>query len=266
VPVPGISHHQAADPFRKQPGEFLRDAVLDDEALGCHTALSSVEHSRADGFPCRCSHIRIVEDNKRVASAQFQDLLFQVTTGNARDLGRGNVAASITELQNLLLATPGTEEFLHKVAVLADGRPGPVVRHPVPAVGAAVRRRHHWALNLCAPAPGAFGASEIGRRALASRAVIDQALGIIMAQERCPSTHAFAVLRNASQNRNTKLRDIARQIAGRSRMGYLTGPLQRSRSLPMCCCSSISRCASLICSSGRIRSMIGRTPERARKA
>ena len=45
--------------------------------------------------------------------------------------------------------------------------------------------------------------------ALASRAVIDQALGIIMGQNRCTADEAFGVLRTASQNRNVKLRDIA---------------------------------------------------------
>jgi GAF domain-containing protein len=48
--------------------------------------------------------------------------------------------------------------------------------------------------------------------ALASRAVIDQALGILMGQNRCPAAEAFDILRTASQNRNVKLRDIAVQI------------------------------------------------------
>ena len=45
--------------------------------------------------------------------------------------------------------------------------------------------------------------------ALVSRAVIDQALGIIMGQNRCTADEAFDVLRRTSQNRNIKLRDIA---------------------------------------------------------
>lgn len=47
------------------------------------------------------------------------------------------------------------------------------------------------------------------QNALASRAVIDQALGIIMGQNRCSADEAFEILRTASQNRNLKLRDIA---------------------------------------------------------
>jgi transcriptional regulator with GAF, ATPase, and Fis domain len=50
------------------------------------------------------------------------------------------------------------------------------------------------------------------RASLATRAAIDQAVGIIMAQERCTQDKAFAALRTASQNRNVKLRDIAREV------------------------------------------------------
>ncbi len=50
------------------------------------------------------------------------------------------------------------------------------------------------------------------RSSLASRGVIDQALGIIMAREHCPQERAFAILRSASQNSNVKLRDIAGSV------------------------------------------------------
>jgi hypothetical protein len=48
--------------------------------------------------------------------------------------------------------------------------------------------------------------------------------------------------------------------------GCQSPPEQRSRTLPMCSCSSITRCAAAIWSSGSVRSMSGRTPDRARKA
>jgi GAF domain-containing protein len=54
--------------------------------------------------------------------------------------------------------------------------------------------------------------SENLRAALASRAVIDQALGIIMAQQRCDAQAAFEILRRASNNRNVKLSAIAAAI------------------------------------------------------
>ena len=97
------------------------------------------------------------------------------------------------------------------------------------------------ALNLYARRPGAFGPAETARAehfarhasgaltlalrmaschdlndqlrsSLVSRAVIDQALGVIMATERCPQDRAFAVLKNVSQNTNVKIRDLAATI------------------------------------------------------
>ena len=54
--------------------------------------------------------------------------------------------------------------------------------------------------------------SEHLQRALVSRAVIDQALGIVMGQNRCTVDEAFDVLRSISQNRNVKLHTIAAEI------------------------------------------------------
>ena len=97
------------------------------------------------------------------------------------------------------------------------------------------------ALNLYARRPGAFGPAETRRAekfaghasgaltlalrmascadlndqlrsSIVSRAVIDQALGVIMATERCPQDKAFALLRSVSQNTNVKLRDLAATI------------------------------------------------------
>ena len=48
--------------------------------------------------------------------------------------------------------------------------------------------------------------------ALASRAVIDQALGIVMGQNKSTADEAFDMLRSISQNRNVKLYDIAAEI------------------------------------------------------
>ena len=53
--------------------------------------------------------------------------------------------------------------------------------------------------------------------ALASRAVIDQAIGVVMAESRCDPEEAFAMLRRASNNRNLKLHDVATEIVSRFR-------------------------------------------------
>jgi transcriptional regulator with GAF, ATPase, and Fis domain len=77
--------------------------------------------------------------------------------------------------------------------LIADGK-------PVGALALALRLSSYAALT------------DQLRSSVASRTVIDQAIGVIMAQERCGQVRAFSLLRSASQNRNVKLRDIAAAI------------------------------------------------------
>lgn len=51
--------------------------------------------------------------------------------------------------------------------------------------------------------------------ALTSRTVIDQAMGILMAQGQCSADIAFEALRHRSANSNQKLRDVAAEIVQR---------------------------------------------------
>jgi len=51
--------------------------------------------------------------------------------------------------------------------------------------------------------------------ALLSRSVIDQAIGVLMAQEQCTTDQAFDLLRKHSQNTNRKLRDVAGDVITR---------------------------------------------------
>jgi GAF domain-containing protein len=104
----------------------------------------------------------------------------------------------------------------------ADGKPVGAINlyaREASAFGAAEARR---AENFAENASGALTlairlASDASlieqlRSSLSSRTVIDQALGIIMARERCTQARAFAILRSASQNSNVKLRDIASAV------------------------------------------------------
>jgi GAF domain-containing protein len=52
-------------------------------------------------------------------------------------------------------------------------------------------------------------------QALTSRTVIDQALGILMAEQHCTAEDAFDLLRAHSQNNNRKLRDVAADLITR---------------------------------------------------
>jgi GAF domain-containing protein len=70
------------------------------------------------------------------------------------------------------------------------------------AIAIAMALRHHDQVTL----------SDNLRIALASRATIDQAIGIVIAQRRCSAEDAFATLRTASQRRNVKLRVVAGEL------------------------------------------------------
>jgi GAF domain-containing protein len=64
-------------------------------------------------------------------------------------------------------------------------------------------------------AMGYQGAAELAEHmqaAMANRAAIEQAKGIIMAQNRCDAEQAFNILRRASQGRNVKVRDLAQEL------------------------------------------------------
>ena len=52
-------------------------------------------------------------------------------------------------------------------------------------------------------------------QALAARSLIDQAVGVLMGQQRCNARVAFALLRRHSQNTNRKLHDVAADIIER---------------------------------------------------
>ena len=52
--------------------------------------------------------------------------------------------------------------------------------------------------------------------AMRSRAVIEQAKGIIMADRRCSADEAFAILTTLSQHSNHKLRDVAAALVKRT--------------------------------------------------
>jgi GAF domain-containing protein len=71
------------------------------------------------------------------------------------------------------------------------------------------------AVNNIASYAGATNEAAHLRTAMASRAAIEQAKGILMARDRCSPDEAFDLLRRISQHRNVKLRDLAQTIVDR---------------------------------------------------
>lgn len=67
------------------------------------------------------------------------------------------------------------------------------------------------------------------RRALASRGVIDQARGLVMAWARCDSEQAWHILVQVSQHSNVKLRIVAHHLVGTAATGErLPDPIARA--------------------------------------
>jgi ANTAR domain len=79
--------------------------------------------------------------------------------------------------------------------------------------------------------------AECLRASLASRSVIDQTLGVLMAEQRCTSAQAFAILRTASQNLLAHSDGHLRIMAAGARVGAGPRPDTAGRlaaCLPLC--------------------------------
>ncbi|MEV6300166.1 GAF and ANTAR domain-containing protein [Actinoplanes sp. NPDC051861] len=116
------------------------------------------------------------------------------------------------------------------------------------SVGLPIEERVAGALNIYGERPGAFDdeavrlAQAFGRYAtvalanahlyastaslaqhmqvaMESRAVIEQAKGIIMGERRCTADEAFAILTKVSQDSNRKVRDVAAALVERTQRG-----------------------------------------------
>ncbi|MDT7846927.1 GAF and ANTAR domain-containing protein [Streptomyces justiciae] len=140
----------------------------------------------------RPNHVADVDQERRFGA--FPDL--------ARDNGLRSMLAlplipprqQVSGVMNLYSTEPGgfTRQVREEAAVFAG--------HASGALGVALKIAGHLQFSLDL------------QNAIASRTVIDQALGILMAQERCSAERAFEILTRASQQRNVKLRDLAHDL------------------------------------------------------
>ncbi|MGH3972553.1 MAG: GAF and ANTAR domain-containing protein [Pseudonocardiaceae bacterium] len=104
------------------------------------------------------------------------------------------VAGKPVGVLNLYARTPNAFRVLDRqLAALLAGQA---------AIAVTAALRHYDEVTL----------SEHLRIALSSRSVIDQAIGIVMAQQRGTPEQAFAALRTISQRRNIKLRMVAAEL------------------------------------------------------
>jgi GAF domain-containing protein len=200
--------------------------------------LAEVTATAAQGIPgAESTSITLIRGDRGFTAAHFgamalaaDELQYEKGYGPCLDAGRGNVVLRVDDMR--------TEERWPDYAsrVLETG-----VRSslsiPLPYQGTSI-----GALNIYSSIPAAFASPESldaglqvaeaiavavvnadaharlteqarnMRVAMDSRAVIEQAKGVLMAQRHVDADQAFDILREASQRYNRKLRDIAAGI------------------------------------------------------
>ena len=220
----------------------LSRVVLVDRTLG--EVLTDVTRIAARGIPgAEATSITLLRDDKAFTAAHHgeialaaDELQYEHGYGPCMDAGRGGVPLRVDDMRT-------EERWPDYVAHVVRASP---VRSslsvPLPYQGSSI-----GALNIYSTRPAAFAHPEslraglevaevvavavanadahhqLGeqarnmRLAMQSRAVIEQAKGVLMAQRRVDAEQAFEILREASQRYNRKLRDIALGIVESTR-------------------------------------------------
>jgi len=109
-----------------------------------------------------------------------------------------------------------------RIPLVLDGESTAVISFYSPLAGAfsndEVEQAHQFAAEASRALLLALRISQLGESrddlaaAMQSRTIIDIAVGAIMAQNRCGREAAFKILRNTSNNRNMKIRDVAAAV------------------------------------------------------
>jgi GAF domain-containing protein len=217
--------------------ELLRDlsrVVLVHRTLT--DVLTEVTAIAARGIPgAEASSITLLRADKAFTAAHFGDmalaadeLQYEHGYGPCMDAGRGGVVMRIDDMRTEQRWPDYVAHVVRSSPVLSS------LSVPLPYQGSSI-----GALNNYSTKPAAFASPESLRAgldvaeviavavanadshaqlfdqarnmrvAMESRAVIEQAKGVLMAQRHVDAEQAFEILRDASQRYNRKLRDIA---------------------------------------------------------
>src|SRR4051812_5684556 len=209
----------------------LVDRTLDD-------VLAEITRIAAAGIPgAESTSITLLRDDKAFTAAHHgemalaaDELQYEKGYGPCIDAGRGGVVLRIDDVRE-------EQRWPDYMARVQETGVRSSLSVPLPYQGTSV-----GALNIYSSEPAAFAAPESleaglevaetiavavvnadahaqlseqsrnMRLAMDSRAVIEQAKGVLMAQRHVDAEQAFEILRDASQRYNRKLRDIAAGI------------------------------------------------------
>jgi GAF domain-containing protein len=212
----------------------LSRVVLVDRTL--NEVLTDVTRIAARGIPgAEATSITLLRDEKAFTVAHFgemalaaDELQYEHGYGPCMDAGRGGVLLRVDDMRTEQRWPDYVAHVLRSTPVRSS------LSVPLPYQGTSI-----GALNNYSTVPAAFATPEslqagldvaevvavvvanadahhqLGeqarnmRVAMESRAVIEQAKGVLMAQRHVDAEQAFEILREASQRYNRKLRDIA---------------------------------------------------------
>jgi GAF domain-containing protein len=212
----------------------LSQVVLVDRTLT--EVLTDITAIAAQKIPgAEASSITLLRDEKAFTAAHSgemalaaDELQYAHGYGPCMDAGRGGVLLRVDDMRTEERWPDYVAHVVASTPVLSS------LSVPLPYQGASI-----GALNNYATVPGAFASPESIRAgtdvaeviavavvnadahaqlfdqarnmrlAMESRATIEQAKGVLMAQRRVDAEQAFEILREASQRYNRKLRDIA---------------------------------------------------------
>jgi GAF domain-containing protein len=200
--------------------------------------LSEVTEIAAGGIPgAESTSITMIRGDRGFTAAHFgqmalaaDELQYERGYGPCLDAGRGNVILRVDDMRT-------EERWPDYAARVLETGVRSSLSVPLPYQGTSI-----GALNIYSTSPEAFASPESldaglqvaeaiavavvnadaharlteqarnMRLAMDSRAVIEQAKGVLMAQRHVDADQAFDILREASQRYNRKLRDIATGI------------------------------------------------------
>jgi GAF domain-containing protein len=236
----------ATDPGEDVAMEDLRLSILEMQALLSETQtfsdfLTDLTDLARRSFRADVScSITLVRDDRRYTAANSDDIA--TMADEAQYSGQeGPCLTALAEGVEILVDDLSTETRFGDYA----GKAVALGLRSVVAMPMTGKNETVGAFNLYATEPGVFsdgtltrarllaaaaaGAVEVAHRlmaqsqlnedlkaAMASRRVIDQALGITMAREGCDADTAFGLLRRVSQNEHRKLREVAVDLVTRT--------------------------------------------------
>ncbi|MFC8618113.1 GAF and ANTAR domain-containing protein [Micromonospora purpureochromogenes] len=128
-----------------------------------------------------------------------------VWAGRARDAGVGSSLSIGLPIQEAVVGTLN----IYGLATRAFDRDAQELAKTFAAYAAVAVANAHLYENAATLA-------EQMRAAMESRAVIEQAKGIIMGERRCSAEEAFAILAKLSQDTNRRVRDVAAALVARA--------------------------------------------------